>query len=166
MPGSGKSCIGRVLSDVLGCSFYDSDDLIIKETGRSIADIFMCEGEDAFRKIEKDVILKLLTEGQGVIATGGGAVTTPEVLQSIKMKAISVWLNSSIDSLVERTERTPEKRPLLVNGNLQARLQSLFAKRENLYKQADIVVDSSKGNVDKIIKILHDALVPYADKNI
>src|SRR6201993_1925178 len=77
LPGSGKSTIGRRLARALGVDFLDSDAAIETKTGRSIADLFATDGEQEFRRIEEEVIRTALAEHDGVLALGGGAITSP-----------------------------------------------------------------------------------------
>ena len=78
--GSGKTTVGKVLADFLGCPFMDLDDLIVKKAGKSIPEIFAQDGEPAFRQLEARLLRQTVekyTENTVVLALGGGAVTTP-----------------------------------------------------------------------------------------
>ncbi len=76
LPGSGKSTIGRRLAKALGVGFLDTDAAIEQRTGRPIAEIFATDGEREFRRIEEEVVRAALTEHDGVLSLGGGAVTS------------------------------------------------------------------------------------------
>ena len=88
--GSGKSTIGRRLADLLGASFIDSDTAIEDAAQRSVAEIFAQFGEAHFRDGERRVIARLIEEGHGVIATGGGAFLDADTRQLVLSHAIAV----------------------------------------------------------------------------
>ena len=78
--GSGKTTVGKVLADFLGCPFMDLDDLVVKKAGKSIPDIFAQDGEPAFRQLEAQVLRKTVekyAESTAVLALGGGAILAP-----------------------------------------------------------------------------------------
>ena len=139
--GTGKSTVGRKLSEMLARDFVDADEEIEVAAQRSIAEIFDEFGEAYFRDGERRVISRLMEEKSGVIATGGGAFVDAETRALILDKAIAVWIDSDIDTLVERTSRR-NTRPLLRNGNPKEILTRLFEERQAYYRQAHIRVES------------------------
>ncbi|MCB1783459.1 MAG: shikimate kinase [Alphaproteobacteria bacterium] len=160
MPGSGKSHAGRLLAERLRVPFYDTDHLIEEAQRSSIADLFASRGEAFFRGLEHETIARVLRQGPGVISTGGGALTTPAVLEDIKAHAISIWLTAEMDALVDRVRRHAGKRPLLADGDQRSRMERLWQDRKGLYAQADLVVDNTHNDVvrmmDDIIFALND----------
>ena len=146
MMGVGKTSLGRKLAATLGCAFVDADEEIEKAAQRTIAEIFEQYGEDQFRDGERRVIARLIEETRGtrVIATGGGAFCNDETRALILGKAIAVWLDSDIDTLVERTGRK-DNRPLLKRGNPREILTRLREERRPAYAQAPIHVMSNNG---------------------
>ena len=155
--GCGKTRIGRHLADALDLPFMDSDDEVEKAAGMTVADIFDRFGEEYFRQGERRVISRLLDGGIRVIATGGGALMTPETAQEIWTRTVSVWMRADIPVMVERTART-ERRPLLRNGDPAQILEALAEKRYPVYAKADITVDSHNGPVESILNQTLDAL--------
>ncbi|MEM7779924.1 MAG: shikimate kinase [Pseudomonadota bacterium] len=139
--GAGKSTVGRRLAATLGRSFVDADDAIVEAAQRTIPEIFEEFGEPYFRDGERRVIARLIDEKHGIIATGGGAFVDDETRALILDKAIAVWIDCDIDTLVERTSRR-DTRPLLRNGNPREILTDLYQKREPFYRQAQIRVTS------------------------
>lgn len=135
--GSGKSTVGRRLAGLLGTGFVDSDTAIEDAAQRSVAEIFEQFGEAHFRDGERRVIARLIEEGHGVIATGGGAFIDPDTRQIVLSHAIAVWLDCDVDTLVERTRRR-DSRPLLRNGDPRAILARLHAERAPAYAEAPI----------------------------
>ena len=92
-PGAGKSTVGRRLARRWGVSFRDSDQMVEAEAGKSVADIFVDEGEASFRARERDVIAKALDDPDGVLALGGGAVLDESTRARLE-QAPCVWLRS------------------------------------------------------------------------
>jgi shikimate kinase len=142
--GAGKSTIGRHLADELHLEFYDSDQEIEKRTGADIAWIFDLEGEDGFRAREESVINDL-TDKQGIVlATGGGSVASKAVRNRLSARGIVVYLQTTIDKQVARTQRD-KRRPLLQNDDPEAVLRKLAEERNPMYEDAaDYIVDTDE----------------------
>ncbi len=153
--GSGKTTIGRSLARRMGRAFYDSDNEIVQRTGVRIPVIFEMEGEAGFRRREVQVIGELADEGGVVVATGGGAILDPANRAAMKASGWVVYLDVPTPVLLERT-RHDTNRPLLQVQDPGARLDSLRAERDPLYREvADYIVDGSRlnsnGAVSKIL---------------
>ncbi|WP_310533851.1 shikimate kinase [Novosphingobium sp.] len=147
MMGVGKSTIGRKLASLLHLAFVDADDAIEEAAHMTISDMFELYGEASFRDGERRVIARLIGEAgekPKVIATGGGAFCNPETRALILDRAITIWLDSDVDVLVERVGRK-DNRPLLRNGDPHEILARLRSEREQFYAEAPIRVKS--GNV-------------------
>lgn len=142
--GAGKSTIGRHLADELHLEFFDSDQEIERRTGADIAWIFDIEGEDGFRKREETVI-DSLTEKQGIVlATGGGSVVSKTVRNRLSARGIVVYLQTTIDKQVARTQRD-KRRPLLQNDDPESVLLALAEERNPLYEDvADYVIETDE----------------------
>ncbi|MCC2607624.1 shikimate kinase AroK [Planctobacterium marinum] len=140
--GAGKSTIGRHLADELHLEFYDSDQEIEKRTGADISWVFDIEGEEGFRDREESVITDL-TEKQGIVlATGGGSVVRNAVRNRLSARGIVVYLETTIDKQVARTQRD-KRRPLLQNNDPEAVLKDLAGERNPLYEEiADYTVQT------------------------
>ena len=120
--GAGKSTIGRHLADELHLEFFDSDQEIEKRTGADIAWVFDIEGEEGFRDREESVVHDL-TEKQGIVlATGGGSVVRNGVRNRLSARGIVVYLETTIDKQVARTQRD-KRRPLLRNDDPESVLK-------------------------------------------
>lgn len=137
--GAGKSRVGIELARLMKRPFVDADKEIERAAGMKIPEIFERLGEPEFRAGEKKVMLRLLGEGEKVLASGGGAFIQPDIRAAVKTYAVSVWLKASLETLVERTSRT-DHRPLLRGVDRAAKLQELMDKRYPLYAEADITV--------------------------
>jgi shikimate kinase len=141
--GAGKTSVGRRLAKAMAVPFVDADEEIVAAAGMSIADIFEAYGEPTFRDLERRVIARLLDGPPGVLALGGGAFVDPATRTRVKERAVSVWLDADVDTLAERTGRKRAVRPLLRDGDLRERLQTLLAERAPAYAEADHRVESS-----------------------
>ena len=139
--GSGKSTIGQRLATMLGTGFVDSDAAIERAAQRSVGEIFAQFGEAHFRDGERRVIARLLEEGHGVIATGGGAFVDSDTRNVILARAIAVWLDCDIDTLIARTRRR-DTRPLLRNGDPREILSRLLDERAPAYAEAPIRIET------------------------
>lgn len=139
--GCGKSSVGRRLANRLQMPFVDADDEIEKAAAKSISEIFSDYGEQHFRDGERRVIARLLTSGQQVLATGGGAFMNDETRARIEQSGISVWLRAELPVLLRRVHKR-EQRPLLQSGNVEATMSRLIELRYPIYAKADITVES------------------------
>lgn len=142
--GVGKSTVGRKLANLLHRDFVDADEAIAEAAQRSIPEIFETFGEPYFRDGERRVIARLIDEGHGVIATGGGAFVDPATRALVLERGISVWIDCDIDTLVERTARRGN-RPLLKQGDPKEILTRLAQERAPFYAQAHLRVVSETG---------------------
>jgi shikimate kinase len=140
--GAGKTTIGIHLAKKLDIPFIDSDKVIEEQAGYAVSEIFQRDGEQFFRKVEAKTIAEILGSNQlCVLATGGGAFMNEETRAIIKEKSTSIWLNASLNILLERLEHN-NTRPLLANVDKKQMLQKLMDERYPIYAQADIIVDT------------------------
>lgn len=151
MPGVGKSTIGKQLANELKMVFYDTDEVIEQRCGAEISWIFDLEGEDGFRKRERDLIYEL-TEKQGIVlATGGGAVLTPENRNRLSARGTVVYLKASLGLHVERTARD-KKRPLLQVEDKETELKKMQEERDPLYSEvADVIIDTNSSSIRSVV---------------
>jgi shikimate kinase len=152
--GAGKSTVGRQLAKALNKEFVDCDREIEERTGVTIAIIFEVEGEEGFRKRERNMI-EQLTERDGIVlATGGGVVLDEENRSRLRTRGFAIYLDAPIDLLIERTARD-RQRPLLQTDDPKARLIDLANEREPLYRQvADMVVKTDRRTARHVVKEL------------
>lgn len=157
MMGVGKTSIGRRLAQRLQIPFVDADQEIVDAAGLSIPEIFEKFGEAHFRDGERRVIARLFDGKRKIIATGGGAFVNEETRQLMLERAIVIWLDADIDTLVERTARKGD-RPLLANGDARQILTKLAQERNPVYAQAHVHVKSQstphEATLDAILKAL------------
>jgi len=146
MMGVGKTTIGRKLATMLHLPFVDADEEIERAAQMPIPEIFATYGEPYFRDGERRVIARLIGEGRffdrKVLSTGGGAFIDQSTRALVLEKAIAVWLDSDVATLVERVGRK-DNRPLLKTGDPHEILTRLRDERQPFYSQAPIHVISS-----------------------
>jgi shikimate kinase len=157
MMGVGKSTIGRRLSSRLRLPFVDADMEIEAAAGMSIPDIFETHGEPHFRDGEARVIARLIDNGPGVLATGGGAFMREETRNRIHDKAVSIWLKADAEIIMRRVKRRID-RPLLQTADPAATVGRLIAEREPIYRQANLTIWSRDVPHEKIVDECIDAL--------
>jgi shikimate kinase len=156
--GAGKTTIGRQLAQSLGLAFNDSDLEIQRRTGVDIPTIFEYEGEAGFRQREAQAIDDLTQVENQVLATGGGAVLRPDNRQHLSARGIVVFLACSPKQQYERTYRD-RNRPLLQGPDPMARLESLMAEREPLYREtADYTVSTEGRSASAVANEIIDLL--------
>jgi shikimate kinase/3-dehydroquinate synthase len=155
--GSGKTSVGRRLAARLGLDFVDADAAIETAARMTIAEIFKRHGETFFRDREHHVIARLITEGQKVLATGGGAFMREDTRKKIGESGISVWLKADHDVLMRRV-RKRSNRPLLHTDDPEATMQKLIDERYPIYALADYTIHSGDGPHDLVVEHMMEEL--------
>lgn len=157
--GAGKSTIGKSLARELKLEFFDADQEIERRTGADIGWIFDVEGEDGFRVREAKIIDELSQQQGIVLATGGGAILTPENRKHLAARGTVVYLFTTVEQQVERTLRD-KRRPLLQEvDDRESTLQDLMVDREPLYEEiADITVSTDQRTVKSVTQEIVRAL--------
>lgn len=158
--GAGKTTIGKKLAQYLSIPFIDSDHEIEKTAGCTITDIFEQYGEAEFRRVEHEVIRRLIKQSSVVIATGGGAFMHAKTRQLLKEQATTIWLHCNVDTLLERISHHTH-RPLLNSGNKREILSDLITTRYPVYAEADYIIPCHDNKIEttltQILSILEQA---------
>lgn len=150
--GAGKTTIGRQLALALHKEFKDTDHEIVRRTGASIPLIFDIEGEEGFRKREREIIDQLTRESDLVLATGGGAVLGTENRKCLHERGTVIYLYATIEQLLRRTAKD-KNRPLLQTADPRARLEEIMAVRDPLYREvAHLVVYTDDRSIRSVIR--------------
>jgi shikimate kinase len=160
--GSGKSSVGKQLSEMIGLPFIDVDQEIERMAACSIAEIFSRFGEVYFRNGERRIMNRLLLGEPAVLATGGGAYMDEQTRHLISELGTSIWLRADLDVLVHRTTGRSH-RPLLNQGNPREILSKLIDLRYPIYAQADIIVDSTEVDTHLTVQNVYHAWLKYCD---
>ena len=148
--GTGKTSVGVRLAETLKMQFVDTDNLIEKDNGMSISDMFSKMGEDYFRDRESSIIEKVSKLDGQVIATGGGAVKRGENVNNLKANGIMFCLHADPEVILQRTSGY-EHRPLLQVEDPISRIQEMLKEREPFYAKADYRIDTSDLNIGQIV---------------
>jgi shikimate kinase len=151
--GAGKSAIGRRLASRLEVPFFDSDAEVESEASMSISEIFVNEGEEAFRCRERSTIKHLLSGPAHILATGGGSFVEPETRRELAERALTVWLKADLEVLYKRILRK-DNRPLLKKRSPRRALANLIKQRYPLYALADITVESGSGPHEQVVDVI------------
>ena len=156
-PGAGKTSVGKALAKKLSLNFLDSDKVVEEKSGKSIPEIFITDGEPAFREMERAVVIDLIENQDGVIALGGGSVMDLEVSKRLLPMANVIFLDVSISNAAPRVGFNRD-RPLLL-GNPRQQWIALMEKRRSTYEalaKARVSTDNKKPVevVEEIVKEL------------
>jgi shikimate kinase len=146
--GAGKSTVAALLARRWGVAARDTDDDIVAAERRSVADIFVDSGEDAFRALERDAVAEALAAHDGVLALGGGAVLDPGTRERLAGHTV-VFLRVGLSDAVKRVG-LGSARPLLL-GNVRGRVKALLDERTPVYESvATVVVDTDGRTPDEV----------------
>lgn len=149
MPGSGKTTVGKLLSEALGKQFIDTDEQIERTTGKSIPQIFSDDGEKVFRDIEQAQV-SVAFKHPSVIATGGGAILREANVRAITRNSVVIWLDRPVESL------PLNGRPL--SSSLSA-LNEMYSQRMPIYRDlGDIYIKNDATPEQAVAKILEQLL--------
>lgn len=145
---TGKTTVGKYLADQLGFNFIDTDQEIESGYGAPISQIVASHGWDHFRKLEKELLERLVSAGDHVIATGGGAIMHQETWQKLRESSFVVWLTADTETICRRLashSATSSQRPSLTGMDIIEEVESVLAERCPLYEAgADIKIQSEK----------------------
>lgn len=159
-PGAGKSTVGRRVATALHVPFADTDQLIEERAGMSVSDIFVTQGEPAFRQQEEQAVSAAL-EGEGIVALGGGAVTSAVTRERLAGHTV-VWLQVGLSDAARRVGMNTA-RPLLL-GNVRQTMGRLLEERVPLYASvATITVDTTDRPVREVVAEVVSALKDRSD---
>jgi shikimate kinase len=148
--GTGKSALGRKLAELKNMRFLDSDDVIARGAGKPIAQIFADEGEAEFRRREREFIERGHPLRGCVVALGGGLVTQPGIIESLRARGVLVCLSASPETILQRTRGNPS-RPLLNVPDPAARIGELLAEREAYYRRAGTCIHTDGRSLSDLL---------------
>ena len=143
MPGCGKSTIGRALAKTLGKAYVDLDEVIEKNTGMPIPDIFAREGEASFRKYESQAVAEISKQTRQVISCGGGVIKTPGNARALRQNGPVLWVQRPVERLATGG------RPL--STGLDA-LRKMEAERMPLYRAASDAAVDNTGRLENTVE--------------
>ncbi|MEI7589848.1 MAG: shikimate kinase [Deltaproteobacteria bacterium] len=157
--GVGKTTVGTTLAQMLAVPFYDVDKMVEECARKTISEIVAQDGWKAFREQEKEIIKKVSRQSEGVVSTGGGAITDEENIKCIKTAGAVVWLKADITTIVTRIKNdvtSVSGRPSLSNDDLYAETGKLLTQREPIYQSiAEITVTTVDKNITTIVEEIY-----------
>lgn len=152
----GKTSVGKTLSTLLSRPFVDTDALIVEKAGMTISDIVAKKGWDAFRDLEKIVIVLTTFLDSYVIATGGGSILNPENIRNMRKAGQVIWLKASPQILRIRMAADPEtciQRPGLTSIGSMNEIEAVLLDRQPLYEKAShLILDTDILGIDAICR--------------
>lgn len=149
MSGSGKSTVGRFLSENLNLKFVDIDEQIVLKENRSINEIFIQSGEQYFRKLEIKIIRELFENKNLIISLGGGAFENKQIRDFLLKNSIVFYLQTSPKIIYERLKNTSD-RPLLNNNMNLEHIKSILNTRKNNYELAHFLILTDNKDIKEI----------------
>lgn len=153
--GSGKTTIGKALSEKLNMTFVDLDRYIEQKKQTTIPKIFQTEGERAFRNEEKQALSKILQKNNVIISTGGGLPCFNKNMETINHNGLSVYLKTTPENLFERLKSDFAHRPLLKNKTKNEQLQFIkntLNQRKLYYEKAKLVVSTDNLTEEEVTR--------------
>ena len=146
---SGKSAVGRVCAERLKWPHFDTDEMIVKQVGASIADIINKQGEEAFREIERKVVALVAMIDKCVISTGGGMPLNPANMKDLSQNGLVVWLKVSPETVLKRAGNL-KSRPLIDSQDPLGSLTQRLKSRAAAYGEAPTVIETDHASVPDI----------------
>ncbi len=157
--GAGKTTVGRGLARRLKVPFLELDTVIAERAGLALGEVFSLYGEDYYRRLEREVLTDLLSAARpGVIAVGGGLVTAPDTFALLRRHAVTVWLRARPVDYWNRVMKQGDQRPMKEHPQARDALRDIIARREPLYRQADVTVDTTTLTVAQTVAAVAEGI--------
>lgn len=141
-PGAGKSTVGPLLAERLGVGFLETDEQVETTAGKPVADIFIEDGEAAFRALEREAVARAVASHDGVLGLGGGAILDPRTQELLARQRV-VYLATGFAAAAKRVG-IDRPRPLLI-GNPRAKLRELLEQRLPIYEELARITVTTDG---------------------
>jgi shikimate kinase len=151
---AGKTSVGRSLAARLGLPFYDTDEILVRDTGKTIRELVQQGGWSLFREKEKSAVFGLSTRDRCVIALGGGAVLDKDNLKRLGEKGLFVWLRADHGTIMNRMgedSKNDQQRPSLSDGGAVEEVPAMLRSREEAYRTvAHFSVDTTARSIEEV----------------
>ena len=155
---TGKSSIGEILADLLGFGFVDTDQVIEKRHGETIAEMVDRGGWDYFRRKEEDVLQEFARSKNKVIATGGGSVMHEKAWKKLRKNALTVWLTADVKTICQRLAADNEdedQRPALTEMGTMDEIAMVLRDRQPLYeKSSDLTINTEGKTPEQVAEFI------------
>jgi shikimate kinase len=155
---TGKSSTGKILADLLGFDFIDTDQAIEKRQGETIAELVGRGGWDLFRRKEEDMLVELVGSKNKVIATGGGSVMHEKTWAKLRRNALVVWLTADVKTICQRLASdndTEDQRPALTEMGTMNEIAMVLSERQSLYeKSSDLTIHTDAKTPEEVAEII------------
>jgi shikimate kinase len=159
---TGKTSVGARLAEALHCPFVDLDQVLVREAGRSVADIVAQNGWSEFRRLEKELVARYRDSRGQVLATGGGVVLDPDNVAALRKNGILIWLTAepaAIQARLAQDQPRDANRPSLTGADTVQEVTAVLAERAPLYQAAaQMSVDTTHRSVSQVVKLVLEAL--------
>jgi shikimate kinase len=155
--GSGKTTVGKKLASSLGYLFMDMDRVIEEESRMTISRIFDEMGEEEFRRMEHELILRIIQMENVVISTGGGVPCFYDNMELINRHGISIYLKMKPEDLLKRLKGSRYERPLIRDlspGELDQYITDKLKERETQYLKSKYIIDGTHPDVPGILETI------------
>ena len=153
--GAGKSTIGEALAKKLDVPFVELDQKIEEAAGLPLGEVFALHGEAYYRRIEREVLTRVLaTPSPMVLATGGSIVNDPTNFALLRSRCRTVWLRANAEDHWNRVVAQGDQRPMAENPHAFAELRALMTAREKLYARAEHTVVTSGRRVPQVVSAI------------
>jgi shikimate kinase len=149
LPGAGKTTVGSLVARHLTAQFIDLDEMIEREQGATVREIFSRRGETAFRLLERQAAEKVMVGEPVILAPGGGWAAQPGAIDAAIPRCFIVYLRTAPDEAARRVGEGGG-RPLLANTQPATRLRELLAAREEFYQRAEVSVDTDDRSPEQV----------------
>ena len=159
--GAGKSTIGAAAAKRLGVPFIELDERVVERAGTSLAQVFELHGIAYYRRLEREVVERLIDAGErGVVAAGGGIVADHATYEALRRAAVTIWLKAKPQDHWSRVVAQGDARPMADRSGAMNELRALLRARRALYERADHVVDTSalglERAVDRVVRLARE----------
>ncbi len=153
LPGAGKSTVGRLVAKILNVDVRDVDSAVERRAGMKIAEIFDSQGEAAFRALERRETEDALEGDPAVVIPGGGWAAQPGNLETVRGRAVTVYLKTEAATAAKRAG-AHSGRPLLDSPDPVGRMESLLAERSRYYEGCDLVLATEGKSAEQVAREL------------
>jgi len=167
---TGKTSVGTRLAEVLQRPFVDLDQVLVREAGRSVADIVAQGGWGEFRRLEKELVARYRDAQGQILATGGGVVLDPDNVAALRENGILIWLTAdpaAIQARLAQDQPRDANRPSLTGGDAIREVAEVLQERAPLYQAAaQIIVDTTHRSVAQVVELVQAALKSEETRNL